>query len=138
MTRTLLLHIGHYKTGTTAIQTFCQQNRVHLQNAGLNYAQTHLKNAKHSALAFAIGPAGADTLMHGYKKPESPREIWGRLLEEVRRAPQPTTLVSSEELMRIAEFPAAWRPRGDPARGPGHFRAGLGLAARPVRISTLV
>lgn len=108
MTRKLIIHIGHYKTGTTALQSFFAQNRRLLARSGVNYAETRTNHSKHSAFAFSLlRPAGADTLMHGYKNDTPPEEFWGELAQEVRTADQETTLISSEEFMRLAEFPEA-------------------------------
>ena len=47
-TRDLILHIGHYKTGTTALQVFLHQNRALLALQGLHYASAE-------CLAFLTG-----------------------------------------------------------------------------------
>lgn len=108
MTKTLILHIGHYKTGTTALQVFCAQNEAALARRGIVYAQTERHLAKHSGLAFALLRAGgARTLMHGYRRASPPEAVWAPLLDEVRAAPAPAVLASSEEFMRLAQFPQA-------------------------------
>lgn len=108
MTRTLILHIGHYKTGTTALQVFCAQNARGLARQGIAYAQTAQHLAKHSDLAFALlRAAGAKTLMWGYDRPDPPEAVWAPLLAEVRAAATPAVLASSEEFMRLALFPQA-------------------------------
>lgn len=114
MGRTLYLHIGHFKTGTTALQVFLARNPDFLARQRLDYAEPFRKNAKHSALAFAIyHAAGVETLMHGYADPAPPEELWELLFDYVRESPQPGVIVSSEEFMRLGgiEPAAAMLPR---------------------------
>lgn len=107
MTRTLILHIGHYKTGTTALQVFCDKNAAALARRGITYAASQRHLSKHSIYAFALlRAAGVKRLMHGYARPEPPEAIWAKLLDEVRAAPTPNVLVSSEEFIRLAMAPA--------------------------------
>jgi hypothetical protein len=108
MTRTLILHIGHYKTGTTAVQIFCDRNAAALARRGVTWAAAGRHLSKHSDFAFALLRAGgATTLMHGYRRPDPPQAVWAPLLAEVRAAPTPAVLISSEEFMRLALFPGA-------------------------------
>ncbi|THD76930.1 sulfotransferase family protein [Thalassobius vesicularis] len=108
MRKTLFLHIGHFKTGTTALQVFLSNNTRFLAKHDIAYAQTQLHLAKHSALAFCLyRAAGVSTLMHGYKRPETPQELWGALFDEVRKSRQSRIIVSSEELMRLGAHPQA-------------------------------
>lgn len=108
MTNTLYLHIGHYKTGTTALQVFSATNRKLLLSEGIDYAQVLLHNAKHSALAFSLcHHAGVTDLMHGYSDPTPPEALWRELFDYACISASPTVLASSEELIRIGEFPEA-------------------------------
>lgn len=108
MTRTLILHIGHYKTGTTAVQVFCERNAAALAHRGLLYARTGRALSKHSEFAFSLLRAGgATTLLHGYRRTDPPAAVWAPLLAEVRTAEAPAVLISSEEFMRLALFPEA-------------------------------
>ena len=108
MGRTLYLHIGHFKTGTTALQVFLARNPDFLARHGLDYAEPFRKNAKHSALAFSIyHAAGVETLMHGYADPTPPEDLWALLFDYVRECPQPGVIVSSEEFMRLGGIEAA-------------------------------
>ena len=108
--KVLWLHIGHYKTGTTALQVFLAQNRKALLRAGLDYPEQGQAHSKHSLLAFALyRAAGVETLMHGYAQPETPEEVWDALFDALRASPAPAGLVSSEEFMRLGAHPAAAR-----------------------------
>jgi hypothetical protein len=107
MTKTLVIHIGHYKTGTTALQVFCANNAAALARRGLAYPRTGLYHAKHSVFAFSLlKAAGAKTLLYGFANPRTPEDLWSDLLAEVRTSPASATLISSEEFMRLACFPA--------------------------------
>ena len=106
MTRTLVLHIGHYKTGTTALQVFCESNAPALARLGLNYATAQRRRCKHSAYAFALlRAAGVTRQMYGYANPKPPERFWAELFDEVRAAAAPVTLISSEEFMRLGGVP---------------------------------
>jgi hypothetical protein len=108
MRKTLFLHIGHFKTGTTAIQVFCEWNRAVLALKGLNYADFSRWNSKHSFLAFSIYRAvGVKTLLHRFALDTPPEELWEALFKEVRESRQPATLISSEEFIRMGAFPEA-------------------------------
>jgi hypothetical protein len=105
MLKTLYLHIGHYKTGTTALQVFLANNRKPLLARGVDYCSTLNEHAKHSSLAFSLyRRAGVKTLMHGYNKSASPEDIWNDLFDYARKSPCSNVVVSSEELIRLGEF----------------------------------
>jgi hypothetical protein len=108
MKKTLYLHIGHFKTGTTALQIFLYRNPQFLAEHGIEYAPMPLHNAKHSALAFSIyQQIGIEKLMHGYASTVPAEEIWEEFFEKVRASDHPTVIASSEEFMRVGEFPEA-------------------------------
>ncbi len=108
MTKTLYIHIGHYKTGTTALQVLMATNPAFLQKHGIEYSSLLRTHSKHSDLAFSIfRAAGVTRLMHGYQKPIQPLDMWEQLFAHVRASAQETVVVSSEELIRIGEFPEA-------------------------------
>ena len=89
MKKTLFLHIGHFKTGTTALQVFLSNNQAFLARNDLFYAETRRHLSKHSDFAFSLLHAtGVKTLMHGYDKPEEPEDLWQTLFDEVRRSRQ--------------------------------------------------
>lgn len=108
MKKQLYIHIGHYKTGTTALQVFLARNPGYLAKHGVEYAPVLMHHAKHSSLGFSLcREAGVTRLMHGYNAPTPAAEIWGELFDHVRRSPHKAVIVSSEEMIRIGEFPAA-------------------------------
>ena len=104
----LIVHIGHYKTGTTALQVFCAANRDLLARQGLLYAERPLKHAKHSALALSLlHQAGVTTLMHGYQANRPAAELWADVFAQARAQAGGTLLISSEEFIRLGAHPAA-------------------------------
>ncbi|OIQ44736.1 MAG: hypothetical protein BM558_06655 [Roseobacter sp. MedPE-SW] len=108
MRKTLYLHIGHFKTGTTAIQQFLHLNPRLLKRHDLAYAETKREHFKHSDLAFSLyQAAGVQELMHGYAKQETPQQVWASVFDELRRSRQSGMIVSTEELIRLACFPQA-------------------------------
>lgn len=108
MTKTIYIHIGHFKTGTTALQVFFKRNAALFAQEGLLYPDVLELNAKHSALAYSLYRAvGVETLLHDYDLPDSPAEMWEGLFEHIRNAPQPAALISSEEFMRLGAHPEA-------------------------------
>lgn len=110
MSKTLYIHIGHYKTGTTALQSFLstKRNLWFLNRNGIDYATVLRKLGKHSRLAFSIyRKAGVDTLMHGYANETPPEDMWQELFDYVRASRHQRVIVSSEEFMRMGAFPRA-------------------------------
>ncbi|KAF0674598.1 sulfotransferase family protein [Profundibacterium mesophilum] len=114
MSKTLIIHIGHYKTGTTALQVFASENRRFLASRGIKYPKPFCENCKHSDYAFSVlRAAGVRSLMHGYDKPLPPEDMWQQLFKQVRASRTPQTLISSEEFMRIGQFEGAERILAD-------------------------
>lgn len=108
MKKQLYIHIGHFKTGTTALQVLCQGHRGYLRRNDLNYPDLYEKNCKHSPYAFSIyKQAGVETLLYGFANPVPPQDMWRELFDNVRDSKCSRTLISSEEFMRMGEFPAA-------------------------------
>lgn len=106
MTRkTLHLHIGNYKTGTSAIQLMMQQNRRALKRAGHDYCAIMNKNNKHSRLAFSLlREAGVRSLMHGYARDEPPEFFWDSLYDYAMQSRAPNTVASTEEFARLSVY----------------------------------
>ena len=110
MAKTLYLHIGHYKTGTTALQSFLTINDKALLRQGLDYLSSGRHYDKHSTLAFAIyRAAGVTELMHGFAQPRKPIDVWNTMFDAVRASRSPNVMISSEEFIRLGAHPKAVR-----------------------------
>ncbi|WP_319825981.1 sulfotransferase family protein [Thalassovita sp.] len=108
MGKTLYLHIGHYKTGTTALQLFLQNSGRFLRKNGFNYPDVWMRNSKHSPLVFSVlRAAGVEKQMYDFRDPTPPAQMWGDLFDTINKSTLPGTIISSEEFMRIGQFPAA-------------------------------
>ncbi|SMP05459.1 hypothetical protein [Shimia sagamensis] len=114
MTKTIYIHIGHYKTGTTALQVFMNSNRQALRdlgtlwNKGVDYPEQFCDLAKHSKLAFSIyREAGVSSLMYGFQNDVPAQTRWNNFFDYVRQSKCPSVLISSEEFMRMGANPAA-------------------------------
>ncbi len=105
----IIFHIGHFKTGTTALQVFFQANRGKLARQGLVYARTHEKLAKHSPLAHVLyHEAGVQSLLYNFQPPAPARDMWQALFDEALALKGgQSLLVSSEAFMRLGAHPGA-------------------------------
>ena len=88
----LLLHIGPHKTGTTAIQLFCERNRTNLAKAGFWYPKVGVVSGQHMILP------GCYLSHHPHIPPSllgsCPEEVVAAIAAEVPRGLMP--LMSSE------------------------------------------
>jgi|688.fasta_scaffold02440_21 hypothetical protein len=144
----LVLHIGPHKTGTTAIQAFCERNRKPLAKAGFWYPTAGIVTAQHLQLP-------ACYLSHHHCIPEPllggcPEEIVADIAAEVPRGLTP--LMSSEVYWELLTLqPAAFeavvallcrsyhvhvvmveRPVRDRLWSAVKFNARLGYACEPI------
>jgi hypothetical protein len=86
--RTVLLHIGPYKTGTTALQGALRQARPAMAEHGVVYAG---KERQHMRAALAVRGAKGLT-----GDPTPPIAHWNRLVRQVEAASDERVIVSSE------------------------------------------
>ena len=130
----VLLHIGPYKTGTTAIQRSLHQHRADLAAHGVVYPGSSPRQRRASWAAVGRSPRGADAVGMA---------AWQRMLREVEGSPAERVVVSSEDftsappeaLQRIVDdlgahrvhvlmvirplerlFPSSWQQRVKSAR----------------------
>jgi hypothetical protein len=87
-TGAVLLHIGPYKTGTTAIQRSLHQHRADLAEHGVVYPGQNPRQRRASWAAVGRSPRGADAV--GI-------EAWRRMLRQVGDATDQRVVVSSED-----------------------------------------
>lgn len=93
MKKTLYIHIGRPKTGSSAIQHFLADNRKVLARHGCLYPQTgqHHKASHKFALVFLPSLPDAKLV-----KGQSPKELYGALADEVSRSGLKKAVISSE------------------------------------------
>jgi hypothetical protein len=83
----VLVHIGPYKTGTTAIQSSLHEHRDELTAAGVTYPGTYHRQMRPSWALLGRSRVG---------EADVPTGEWDSLVEEVRRAPG-RVVISSED-----------------------------------------
>jgi len=101
------LHIGHFKTGTTALQTWCSREQARLYDAGLLYPLTGRaaeNPVAHAALALELFREHGGRVPGWYCEPQSLQRIQESMTAELALSPSHDVLISSEELWRIVEL----------------------------------
>jgi hypothetical protein len=94
----VLLHVGPYKTGTTALQASFEQHRDDLRDLGVLYPGTQ---RRHARPVFAL-------LGHALPgMPDVPEQEWVDLADDVRRATDVRVVLSSEDFASLAPEQAA-------------------------------
>ena len=83
----VLVHVGPYKTGTSAIQMALHQRRQELTGHGVCYPGTAYRHMRPSAAVLGRSPRGVGKV---------PMEEWRALVDEVHAAPTSRAVVSSE------------------------------------------
>lgn len=98
----VLVHVGPYKTGTSALQMALHTRRAELAAHGVSYPGTTYRHMRPSAAVLGRGPRGVGRV---------PIEEWDRLVAEVKEAAPRRSVVSSEgfaaadadQVVRIAD-----------------------------------
>src|SRR4051794_38174204 len=85
--RAVLVHIGPYKTGTTAIQSSLHEHRSELVAAGVTYPGTYHRQMRPSWALLGRSRVG---------EADVPGAEWDEMVAEVRRAPG-RVVISSED-----------------------------------------
>lgn len=104
MTR-LYLHIGHYKTGTSAIQAFCHQHADALAQNGLYYPKAGRGPSamtNHAGLALPIAKDHGFYPPRWYQGGHDTDATFEALHDELGREKPDKALISSEELIQLA------------------------------------
>lgn len=92
----IILHIGVYKTGTTAVQRFLTRHRAALAERGVLYPESFTKFDAHHPLAWSLG------LGHRDKDPSvRADEVVRAILQEADSAGADTVILSSEEFLNL-------------------------------------
>lgn len=91
--KTLYLHIGFGKTGTSSLQSFFARNQERLSGLGVYYPSTGRDGLDaHHYIATAARPGGGT----GYDTDRSWEDYVALLREEIAGRPEPNVLISSE------------------------------------------
>ena len=88
----VLVHVGPYKTGTTALQTSLHARRRELATHGVTYPGTHHRQMRPSWALVGRSRLGNDPV---------PTEEWDEMVAECRSAPG-RVMISSEDLSSAA------------------------------------
>jgi hypothetical protein len=92
----IILHIGLYKTGTTAVQKFFTRNRSALATRGVLYPESVTKFDAHHPLPWALGVSHRDK-----DSSVPPEEVVRAILREANSAGAETVILSSEEFINL-------------------------------------
>jgi hypothetical protein len=106
----IYLHVGNFKTGTSAIQRFCHQHQAELLEQGLCYPQSARPAGapnSHSALPLSLFNKYAAFTPRWYAETEPFGKTAQALRSELDASEAESFLISSEELFRFPSLPEA-------------------------------
>ncbi|SEO29677.1 Sulfotransferase family protein [Gemmobacter aquatilis] len=96
--KTVILHIGLPKTGTTSLQQVLHFNSAQLKSRGIHYLENgtqYFDDFGHHAIAVSgMGIAGARVTPH--LDLNALRQVWHQALDEIRYSPHEKVFLSSE------------------------------------------
>ncbi|MAM60763.1 hypothetical protein [Maritimibacter sp. UBA3975] len=99
------LHIGHYKTGTTAFQAYCAANAKGLARRGLHYVEAGrlpVAPTNHAGLSVPLAQTHGFVAPSWYRGGPDADVAYARLQNELSSAPARRALISSEEFVQLA------------------------------------
>lgn len=102
------LHVGNFKTGTSAIQKFCSENRLSLIEAGVDYiaaARPAANPTNHGKLALSLYRKYDRRVPAWYSDGDDFNEVADSLRRAMDASECDTLVISTEELYRIPGFP---------------------------------
>jgi len=112
MKKTVFLHIGYYKTGTSSIQNYCDTHRKELLAQGILYLETStvfIPNGSHSFLALRrfeeIGEGTSQWFRIAFPKLEkvpTAAQLWRQAKREIDTSPASRIVISSEAFVKYA------------------------------------
>jgi hypothetical protein len=92
--KTIYLHIGTFKTGTTSIHDFLNYNREFLKNKGYLVPHYQAIGPQFLPLSLLRDHAGFKNLWTQFK--QSSQKIWEKTLQEIEASPLDKVIISSE------------------------------------------
>lgn len=103
--KTLYLHIGHYKTGSSAIQKYCSDNAADLRANGYHYpsvARPIHNRTNHGDLSLNLAMKYGFTPPGWYGDSKDLDQVYQDLHDECRKSDCDRIVVSSEEFVQLA------------------------------------
>lgn len=103
--KTLYLHVGHYKTGTSAVQKRFHEEASKLGDRGLLYPQAGRSEGgetSHGRLSLSLAARHGFAPPPWYRGDLDVEAAYAALEAEVEAAPQSRALISSEEFYQLA------------------------------------
>jgi hypothetical protein len=102
--KTIYLHVGNFKTGTSAIQKFCSDNRSQLLNCGYDYiksARPSSNTTNHGKLPLSLVRQCKAYVPQWYDDKDTFLEVSKAVIEEIENSSCDNIIISSEEFYRI-------------------------------------
>ncbi|WP_346839865.1 hypothetical protein [Microbulbifer sp. SAOS-129_SWC] len=97
--KTVILHVGRHKTGTSSLQSFFSVNRRVLSECGIFYPHTGVRNNAHHIVAESFSGGRVKLDQSNASPLES--QLVKDLREEIASADEPIALVSSEAFQNV-------------------------------------
>ena len=108
--KTIYLHVGNFKTGTSAIQKFCSDSRSKLLEGGYDYiscARPRNNHKNHGQLPLSLIMKHGGYTPKWYNEKNDYRSVSSAVIEEIANSKCENIIISSEEFYRIAGYKTA-------------------------------
>ncbi len=112
--KTIYLHVGNFKTGTSAIQKFCSVNRRRLLEHGFDYIEAgrpKTNTTNHSALPLSLAAILGEYLPAWYTDKADFSTVAANVRREVNDSACKNIILSSEEFYRFAGYKESSKKR---------------------------
>jgi len=108
--KTIFLHIGNFKTGTSAIQKYCHDARRELLQNGYDYieaARPKSNPTNHGKLALSLLSEYETYIPAWYDETDAFEQVSAEVSRAINNSPVDNIIISSEEFYRIPSHNAA-------------------------------
>lgn len=102
--KTIYLHVGNFKTGTSAIQRYCSDNQKELMDCGIDYlevARPRSNPTNHGMIPLSLQSKYGEFIPSWYDDNESFEAVFYDVKKAVDNSPCNNIVISSEEFYRI-------------------------------------